>query len=98
MVLFTKKEFGKKYLIVKSNTKILLYIIHNVLNNNQVTANFLDNQSENGNKATINNANIHWPPAAAHAPFIKINAITPALTDFPMAGPVGCRIAFSRGW
>lgn len=37
------------------------------------------------------------PKAAAHEAFIRINAITPLFTAFPILGPSGFRIADCKG-
>jgi hypothetical protein len=63
----------------------------------QVTAKSRPNFIDMGNKITITIAIYKAPNAAAHAAFISIKAITPALTAFPIFLPTGSFMATDKG-
>ena len=62
-----------------------------------VTANFLANHMDTGNKQTINIPAHILQKAAANAASININDITPAFTAFPILSPTGFLIALING-
>jgi hypothetical protein len=77
-------------------TKGLLVLIFNA-QIYQVTAKSRPNFIDTGNKITIIKATYTAPNAAAHAAFIRMSAITPALTALPIFFPTGSFIAVNKG-
>lgn len=61
-----------------------------------MTAKIFASHKETGNKSIIKKARAMAPKAAANEAFIKINAITPALTALPIFCGDVTRIAFIK--
>jgi hypothetical protein len=62
----------------------------------QVTAKIFASHKDNGNKSIIKKARPVIPNATAQAAFIRISAMTPALTALPIFCGAGVRMAFIK--